>query len=179
MSEQSKPQPREARTSRSAASNQLISEENLKQRDEAVPASYKPNNGRGGKQPGERKSSIPRARRMKLSLTKIDPWSVTKVSFLLAIALGIIQVVAMAAVWALLNSIGLFDNITQIVSTTGLDSSGLDVAGFLSLSKVLSVTTIFSIFEVVLITVLATIGAFIYNLVSALVGGIHLTLGDD
>ena len=178
MSEQSKPQPREARTSRSAASNQLISEDNLQQHDEA-PASFKPNNGRGGKQPGERKSSIPRARRMKLSLTKIDPWSVTKVSFLLAIAVGIIQVVAMAAVWALLNSIGLFDNITQIVSTTGLDSSGVDVAGFLSLSKVLSVTTIFSIFEVVLITVLATIGAFIYNLVSALVGGVHLTLGDD
>ena len=116
---------------------------------------------------------------MKLSLTKIDPWSVTKVTFLLSIAGALIQVVAIAFLWALLNSIGLFDNITQIVSSTGLDSGGIDIASLFGIGKVLSITTIFSIFEIVLITVLATIGAFLYNIVSALVGGVHLTLGDD
>lgn len=138
--------------------------------------SQDPANGSAGK---GRKSAVPRARRMKLSLTHVDPWSVTKVSFLLAIAVALIQVVAVTLIWLLLNSIGLFDNITQLVSTTGLDSEGMDVASILSIGTVLSATTIFSIFEIVLLTVLATIGAFLYNVVSSLVGGVHLTLGDD
>lgn len=125
------------------------------------------------------KSEVPRARRMKLSVTHVDPWSVTKVSFLLSIALGIIQLVAVALVWVLLNSIGLFDNITQLVSTTGLDSGNMDIGSLFSLGTVLSATTIFSIVEIVLLTVLATIGAFLYNIVGALVGGVHVTLGDD
>lgn len=124
-------------------------------------------------------SDVPRARRMKLSVTHMDPWSVTKVSFLLSIALAVIQIVAVALVWVLLNSIGLFDNITQLVSTTGLDSGSMDIGSIFSLSTVLSATTIFSIVEIVLLTVLATIGAFLYNIVSALVGGVHVTLGDD
>lgn len=171
------------RTSRSAASSPkpLISEEQVAEHEagaEPAPAAFKPA-GRPAKSKNERKSSVPRARRMKLSLTKVDPWSVTKVSFLLSIAGALIQVIAVALIWLLLNSIGLFDNITQLVSTTGLDSGGLDIASFFGIGKVLSAVTIFSIFEIVLVTVLATIGAFLYNVVSSLVGGVHLTLGDD
>ena len=124
-----------------------------------------------------RSRRVPRARRMKLSLTHVDPWSVAKVSFLLAIAGAIIQIVAVALIWGLLNVIGLFDSVNDMVSNTGL--SGLDLNNILSLPTVLSATTILSIFEVVLIMVLATIGAFLYNVVCALVGGIHVTLGDD
>ncbi|WP_291526888.1 DUF3566 domain-containing protein [Bifidobacterium sp. UBA744] len=120
---------------------------------------------------------VPRARRMKLSLTHVDPWSVAKVSFLLAIAGAIIQIVAVSLIWALLNMIGLFDSVNSMISSTGL--SGLDLSSVLSFGTVISATTILSIFEVVLIMVLATIGAFLYNVVCALVGGIHLTLGDD
>jgi hypothetical protein len=116
---------------------------------------------------------------MRLSLTRVDPWSITKVSFLLAIAGAIIQIVAIALIWLLLNSIGLFDNVTQLISKTGLDAGGFDLSSVLSLSTVLSAVTIFSIFEVVLVVVLATIVAFLYNIVSSLVGGVHVTLGDD
>ncbi|PLS31037.1 hypothetical protein Uis1B_1149 [Bifidobacterium margollesii] len=172
------------RTSRSTASSPrpLIAEDGGAREAsgsaEPAPASFKPASKIA--KPSERKSSVPRARRMKLSLTKIDPWSVTKVSFLLSIAGAIIQIVAVALIWALLNAIGLFDNITQLIDSTGLkDSGGFDIASILGIGKVLSATTIFSIFEIVLITVLATIGAFLYNITSALVGGLHVTLGDD
>ena len=123
--------------------------------------------------------SVPRARRMKLSITRVDPWSVTKISFLLAIAGAIIQVVAIALVWLLLNSIGMFDTVAQIFSQTGLDTGSFNLNNVLNLGTVLSATTIFSTFEVVLVVVLSTIVAFLYNVVSALVGGIHVTLGDD
>jgi len=116
--------------------------------------------------------SAPRARRMSLSLTRVDAWSVAKVTFMLSIAVAIIQVVASAIVWVLLDVVGVFSQITQIVSSTGLDAGGFD------LKNVLSLTT-FSIVEVVIFTLLATIAALIYNVVSSLVGGVHVTLGDD
>ena len=123
--------------------------------------------------------AVPRARRMSLSLTRVDAWSVAKVTFMLSIAGGIIQIVAAGLLWVMLNIVGVFDSVTQIVSSTGLDAGGLDLANVFSLSTVLSAVTIFSIIEVVLFTVLITIIALLYNVVSSLVGGVHMTLGDD
>ena len=127
----------------------------------------------------EKKKSVPRARRMKLSLTQIDPWSVTKVSFMLLIAVALIQVIAVVFLYYVLQAVGVFDSLTSIVSRAGLNSKGFDIASFISLGRVLSIFTIVSVFEIVVGTVLAAIGAFLYNIVSSLVGGIHVTLGDD
>lgn len=139
--------------------------------DPAMPASVKP------ERPARR--GTPRARRMNLSVTHISAWSVAKVTFMLAIAGAIIQIVAAALVWMLLNVVGVFDQITQMVSSTGLDAGGLDLKSVFSLSTVLSAVTIFSIVEVVLITLLGTIATLLYNVVTSLVGGVHVTLGDD
>lgn len=127
----------------------------------------------------KKKKSVPRARRMKLSLTQIDPWSVTKVSFMLLIAVALIQVIAVVFLYYVLQAVGVFDSLTSIVSSAGLNSKGFDIASFISLGRVLSIFTIVSVFEIVVGTVLAAIGAFLYNIVSSLVGGIHVTLGDD
>jgi len=66
-------------------------------------------------------------------------------------------------------------NCDQVPSST----VQFDLANVLSLSTVLSAVTIFSIIEVVLFTVLVVILTLLYNVVSTLVGGIHVTLGDD
>ena len=92
---------------------------------------------------------------------------------------GIIQIVAVALLWGMLNVVGVFDQVTQIVSSTGLDAGGFDLTNVFSLGTVLSAVTIFSIVEVVLITVLGVIFTLLYNVLSTLVGGIHVTLGDD
>ena len=153
------------RVARSVSNQPLISEEQEREHS-------------GGTIPSRPvRRPAPRARRMSLSLTRVDAWSVAKVTFMLSI--GLIQIVAAGLLWALLNVVGVFDQITQLVSTTGLDASGLDLANVFSLSTVLSAVTIFSIIEVVIVTVLITIVALLYNVVSSLVGGIHVTLGDD
>lgn len=121
----------------------------------------------------------PRARRMNLSLTRLNVWSVAKVSFMMGVAGAIIQIVAATLMWLLLSAIGVFGNITSIVNSTGLDTSGIDLASVFSLPTVLSVVTILAIVGIVLWTLLCTILAAIYNVVSSLVGGIHVTLGDD
>ena len=116
---------------------------------------------------------------MNLSLVRVDAWSVAKVSFLLCVAGGIIQITAFALIWMLLNAVGVFDQVTQIFSSTGLDAGSINLTTILSMSTVLSAVTIFSIAEVVIFTLLATIFALLYNAMSALVGGVHVTLGDD
>lgn len=124
-----------------------------------------------------RKPRVPKARRLKLSVTKVDPWSVAKVSFMLSIAFGIIQVVCACILWGLLQGVGAIDQLNNLVSSAGLSGSGTSsVFGF---GQIISIVTIFSIFEVLLTVILSTIGAFLYNVVSMLVGGIHMTLGDD
>ena len=159
------------RVARSVSNKPLISDEQAREHAESIaPAvQIKPAARRG----------TPRARRMNLSLTRFNPWSVAKVTFMMAVAGAIIQIVAAALVWVLLNVVGVFDQITQIVASTGLDAGGLNLADVFSLPTILSGVTIFSIIEVVLFTLLATVIALIYNVVSSLVGGIHVTLGDD
>ncbi|TPF85931.1 hypothetical protein BW13_08175 [Bifidobacterium sp. UTCIF-37] len=128
--------------------------------------------------PGVRRGT-PRARRMNLSLTRLNVWSVAKVSFMMGVAGAIIQIVAATLVWLLLSAVGVFGQITNIVASTGLDTGGLDLTSVFSLPTVLSVVTILAIVGIVLWTLLCTILAAIYNVVSSLVGGIHVTLGDD
>ncbi|NEG90444.1 DUF3566 domain-containing protein [Bifidobacterium aerophilum] len=140
----------------------------------AAPASVPPTS-----RPNKKKRGTPRARRMNLSVTHVSAWSAAKVSFLLGIAGGIIQIVAVLIVWLLLNAVGVFEQITTIVKSTGLDTGSFDLASIISLPTVLSATTIFSIVEVVIFTLLVTILTLLYNVVTALVGGVHVTLGDD
>ena len=167
--------PRQARS---------VHSENLPRRDAQTPGTFssqagQPKSPRETSRQTSSRASAPRARRMNLSLVRVDAWSVAKVTFLLSVAGGIIQVIAFASLWAMLNAVGVFDQVTQIFSSTGLDAGDMNLSDILSLSKVLSAVTIFSIGEVIIFTLLATIFALLYNAISALVGGVHVTLGDD
>ncbi|RIY21693.1 hypothetical protein CJI53_00370, partial [Bifidobacteriaceae bacterium VN002] len=57
--------------------------------------------------------------------------------------------------------------------------NGFNLADVFSLPTVLSAVIIFSVVEIVIATLLSAIGSLLYNVVGSLVGGIHLTLGDD
>ncbi|MBW3092906.1 DUF3566 domain-containing protein [Bifidobacterium sp. 82T10] len=138
----------------------------------AAPASVPP-----ASKPARR--GTPRARRMNLSVTHISAWSMAKVSFLLSIAGAIIQIVAVMGCYFLLDFIGVFKKITAIVSSTGLDAGSFDLTSIFNWSTVLSAVTIFGIVQVIVFTILATILTLLYNVVTALVGGVHVTLGDD
>ncbi|MDX3069329.1 DUF3566 domain-containing protein, partial [Streptomyces sp. ND04-05B] len=120
-------------------------------------------------------------RKARLRVAKADPWSVMKVSFLLSIALGICTVVAAAVLWMVMNAMGVFSTVGATISeaTGSNESNGFDLQSFLSLPNVLVFTTIIAVIDVVLATALATLGAFIYNISAAFVGGIELTLAED
>lgn len=121
-------------------------------------------------------------RRVKLTLSRVDMFSVLKISFLLSVALGIAGVVAVTVLWGMLSSMGVFSTITESVNQlqAGASATGrIDVADWFSYSRVLALSVVIGIMDVILLTAISTLTAFIYNLCAALVGGVQLTLTDD
>lgn len=118
-------------------------------------------------------------RRVRLSVSRIDPWSVMKLSFLLSVAVGIMIVVAAAVIWQTLNEMAVFTQVNDVIATLSGSTTFFDVLDYASFSRVISLATMVAVVDVVLLTALSTIMAFLYNVVAALVGGLHLTLTDD
>ena len=118
-------------------------------------------------------------RKVRVLVSRIDPWSALKIGFLLSIAIGIMMVVAMYVLWNVLDSMGTWVLINEWVLRLFPENTDLDLLQFVEIDKVMSATTLIAVVNVVLLTALATIGAFLYNVVSAVVGGFYVTLTDD
>lgn len=130
----------------------------------------------GSKEPA---SQGPGPRRVRLTVSRVDPWSIMKLAFLLSIALGIVLVVAVALVWTVLNQMEVFSKVHELVDDIGAQRQFGPLLEYLEFSRVISAATVIAVVDIVLLTALATLGAFIYNFVAAMVGGLHLTLTDD
>ena len=125
----------------------------------------------GGKRP---------PRRARLRLTRIDPWSVMKTSFLLSVAFGIVTVVSVFIVWTVLGGAGVWDSINATVEDVlGSEAGNFDVTDYISTSRVLGFTMLVAVVDVVLLTAIATLTAFLYNMAAALLGGVEVTLAED
>ena len=127
------------------------------------------------------KKTVAGPRRVRLSLTRINPLSVMKVSFLLSVAAGIMLVVAAAFVWFMLDAMQVFSTIRDLVDTVMDSKSNAYTAllEYLKLSRAISMATIIAVINIILATALSTIGALLYNVTAAFVGGVHLTLADE
>ena len=129
-----------------------------------------------------RPASRVKARRARLVLGRVDPWSVMKLSFLLAIAMAIVAVVAVFVLWSVLDTMGVFDSVARTVESVTRSSDnaqGVDIFDYVGLGKVLSITLVLSAVNVVLMTALCTLAAFLYNMAAGLVGGLHVTFTED
>lgn len=128
----------------------------------------------------EAKATTKRVRKAHLRVTHVDPWSVMKTSFLFSIAIGIVIVVAVGVVWAVLGAAGIWDSIDATVADVVGDSGqGFRIEDYLGMSRVMGFTMIVAVVDVVLVTVIGTLGAFLYNLSAALLGGIEVVLAED
>lgn len=122
-----------------------------------------------------------RVRKARLRLLRVDPWSVMKTAFLLSVALGITMFVAVAVLWSVLDAAGVFTavgNLVRDLTGTGTNA-GFQLENYTALSRVLGFTTLIAVIDVVLVTALATLGAFLYNLSASLLGGLEVTLAED
>ena len=89
--------------------------------------------------------------------------------------------VSVFIIWSVLAAAGVWDSVNQAVQDVvgGEDASNWDVEKYVGMSRVMGFTMLVSVVDVVLITAIATLGAFLYNMAAALVGGVELTLAED
>ncbi|WP_261555067.1 DUF3566 domain-containing protein [Frankia tisae] len=147
---------------------------------EAVPAD-RPSASRapGRSGPGSGSARPPGAgRRAKLRLSKVNPLTVTRLSFAFSLCVFVVLLVAVAVLWFVLNSIGVFGSVTDAADTL-TDSSASDVKSWLSFGRAMELSLLVGAINVILMTALTTLGALLYNLCAEMIGGIELTLSDQ
>ena len=119
-------------------------------------------------------------RRVRLAVARVDPWSVMKMSFLLSVALGIAGVILTAVLWMILSTMNVFSDIEGVLQSLQTTTSDpFSIKDYVGFGRVVSLSIVIGVIDVILMTAIATVMAFLYNICSALVGGVQLTLTDD
>jgi hypothetical protein len=116
------------------------------------------------------------ARQVTLHLTHIDPWSAAKRAFVLGVLIAGVLIVAIVLLWMVLSAAGVFEAVSSLWS----DASGNTGSGvsFLSLGRLLGLAMVISAIEIVLLSVLSTLFAVLYNLSVGFTGGVQYTFTD-
>lgn len=141
----------------------------------------KPTRPRPSGDPGARRVKRPPAdvrltgrssARQYATIHRIDPWSVLKYSLVLNFSLVIVTMVALTLLWAVVQRLGLMDLLTQGLARVDLvfEPRPSNIARSVFLLGTLN-TIVFSAINLFI--------AFLYNLISDLMGGIRLELAAD
>jgi hypothetical protein len=116
------------------------------------------------------------ARQVVLHLTHIDPWSAAKRAFVLGVLIAGVLIVATVVLWMVLSAAGVFEAVSSLWSdASGNTGSGIS---FLSLGRLLGLAMVVSAIEIVLLSVLSTLFAVLYNLSVGFTGGVQYTFTD-
>lgn len=113
--------------------------------------------------------------RASMQIRRVDPWSALKVALVLSIALFFIWMIAVAFLYLTLGGMGVWTKLNSNVGDLLTNGSSGDLV---SASAIFGGAAMIGLVNIVLLTAGATIGAFIYNLTTDLVGGVEVTLAD-
>ncbi|TDD46856.1 hypothetical protein E1263_35710 [Kribbella antibiotica] len=130
---------------------------------------------------GSKAAAKGQTRKARLRMSRIDPWSVMKTAFLLSIAFGIVTWVAVFIVWSAIGAAGVFDNINSTVTEVlgNPNTEPFRIENYINTGKVMGFTTLLACADVLIITALATLGSFLYNIAATLLGGLEVTLASE
>lgn len=122
-----------------------------------------------------------RTRKARLRLARIDPWSVMKTSFLFSIAFGIMTMVVVFVLWSVLQGSGALESLDSFMATLIGDGENnpFHLTDVVTTGRVLGFAAIVAVIDVVLVTAIATLFAFLYNLAATAIGGLEVTLAED
>ncbi|WP_213575420.1 DUF3566 domain-containing protein [Rhodococcus sp. USK13] len=115
------------------------------------------------------------ALRATVQIRKVDPWSTLKISSVISVSLFFVWMVAVGLLYVVLDGMGVWDRLNNAFTDIVAESSS---EGLVTAGQVFGYAAVIGLANMVLFTALATIGAFIYNLCSDLVGGVEVTLAD-
>ncbi len=115
--------------------------------------------------------------RANMQIRHIDPWSALKVSLLLSVALFFVWMIAVAFLYLVLGGMGVWSKLNSNVGDLLTSTSG-GGGELVSSGTIFGGAALIGLVNIVLLTAMATVGAFIYNLSTDIVGGIEVTLAD-
>lgn len=115
--------------------------------------------------------------RASMQIRRIDPWSTLKVSLVLSGALFFVWMIAVAFLYLVLGGMGVWSKLNSNVGDLLTSDSG-GGGELISSGTIFGGATLIGLVNIVLLTAMATAGAFIYNLITDLVGGVEVTLAD-
>ncbi len=110
------------------------------------------------------------SKQVRLKLVYIDFWSMVKLSFLIAVAVGVITVVATFLSWMVLIATNTFSSINDIAADVLGD--GFDLLEIFNLGQVMSFALVIALLDVIVITALGAVVALMYNLSVRITGGL-------
>ena len=118
----------------------------------------------------KKSSSKTSAKQVRLRLVYIDFWSAVKLSFLAAIAIAIVTVVAFVMVYFVVQTTGLIDKADQFLGD--ISDGSILLSQLISFPQVLAFSAIVAILNLIVVTVLGAVIAGIYNLAVKVTGGL-------
>jgi len=110
-------------------------------------------------------------KQVRLKLVYIDFWSAVKLSFLIAITLGIILIVASMLIWIVLDGTGIFGKLDSVLRDI-LNDPAFSVTASFSLAQVGLFAMVVAILNTIVGTALGAITAMLYNFSVRVTGGL-------
>ena len=118
-----------------------------------------------------------RVNRVRRIIRKIDPWTVLKVTLVLNFVVALTVVLGFSIMWVLLVNAGVPQGLEDIARRLALLDQDASLVGNIEplFTGLVSLAAVYMLTQ----TAIATVGAFFYNLVSDLVGGIEIVVLEE
>jgi len=110
-------------------------------------------------------------KQVRLKLVYIDFWSAVKLSFLIAITLGIILIVSSMLIWIVLDGTGIFGKLDSVLRDI-LNDPAFSVTASFSLAQVGLFAMVVAILNTIVGTALGAVTAMLYNFSVRVTGGL-------
>jgi Transmembrane domain of unknown function (DUF3566) len=114
----------------------------------------------------------PTTRRVRVVIRRVNPWSVLRFSLIFYFCLMLVMLVGLGILYAVLDSLRILETTEQLLSDVGFGDGNFQFdAGYIFRTMFL-----IGLISTALWAALTVFVAFLYNLISDLVGGIEMTL---
>ncbi|MRH28330.1 DUF3566 domain-containing protein [Microbacterium sp. SYP-A9085] len=110
------------------------------------------------------------AKQVRLRLVYVDFWSAVKLSFLAAVALAVVTIVAFFLVYMVVSATGLIAKADDLFQSISGGSGAL--SSIIGLPQVMAMAAIIAILNLIVVTVLGAVVAGLYNLAVKVTGGL-------
>lgn len=114
-----------------------------------------------------------RARQARVVIRKVGPWSVFKLSLLFYFCVMLVILLALGMLYSVLGAVGAIDSVTRLARDLFADQS-FEIHGGWIFTRL----TLIGIAMVLVWSLINVFVAFLYNLISDVLGGLEVTLAD-